>query len=103
MLLQFRLKPSRSNGDIGPGFDRPKELARFFNRRSQIRIAEEKYFPGSIEHSVAHAKTLPAISGVLEQPEHRIRARVPAHEFGRVIARSVVDHDHFGVPVLGAE
>src|ERR1700722_859496 len=100
--LQFGLQPARSYGDVGAATQRIEKFGKFLDRRGQIGIAENHHLATRLQHAMAHAVAFATVAGIFDQPQRRIFLREPAHDFGGIVARAIVDHDYLdlGGPFL---
>ena len=83
MVWRFRLKPSRSDGDVSARGNGGKEALGFFNGRGEIGVSEHNDFTERLEHAGADAVTFATIAGILEQTNLRMRGGKGADHIGR--------------------
>ena len=98
--LQFRPQPARADRDVGAALDRFEQFLRLRHRRGKISVGKQANVAARVQHSIAHAVTFAAVAGILQQQNLGMQSAILAHDLRRIVARSVVDHENFRVPVL---
>ncbi len=81
-----------------PSASAAEEFGGFFDGRGKIGIAEQQDLTLSVQHSISHAVSFAAVSWICQRPQPGIFLRKAANNLRRVVARSVIYNDDFGVP-----
>src|SRR5581483_1407494 len=100
LRLQFALQPARADGDISAGADRVNQLGRFLDRRRHVRVAEKADLTAGVQHAIANAVALAMVAGIVQNPQYGFSGHETAHYLDCVVARTVIHHDDFRVPLL---
>ena len=90
--LGFRLQPARSDGNVRACLNRRKKFLRFFDRRRKVGVAEQQYFALGIQHAVANAVSLAAITGVLDQAQFGMGLSAGSNQIRRCVPRTIIHH-----------
>lgn len=101
--LQFAAHPTGADRDVGAGGKSIEEFWSFFNWRRQIGIGEENEIAVRMQHAMANAVSLAAVSGIFQQVYGRAPLRIAENNFCGSILRATVHDDDFRLPGLPAD
>ena len=100
LRLSFGAEPAGADGDIRSLLKGGKELSGLLDRRGQVGVAEEHDTPAGVKHAVADAVSLAVVAGIFDQMQDRIFICEGSNDVGGIVARTVVDDENLGVPLL---
>ena len=100
---QGTVERPRADGDliVLPLCHGAPQLFQFFDRRREVRVAEQAPLAARFEHPVPDGIAFAAIAGIAQHPDIRIVAARKPSRLGRAIRRTVVHNDDFMESPIG--
>src|SRR5579859_3108778 len=103
LKLKRRIEPARADSDIGPAFERGKELVGLYNRRREVGVGKQQELAPGVEHPVADRKAFALVSRVANELDFRILGGKTSNNLRGVISGAVVDHQQLSAPLVLAQ